>query len=164
VAKLIAGSDEFRALAGLQMQSAVSARARHPVVHLELQTGNMPRACAFYSRLFGWTPEQVHTSAGNYQAVDMGGLSGGVVECEADRAAWLPYVEVDDVAAVTDHAVSLGAGVVLTPREGPAGWRSVIVAPAGAAIALWQPKPHLLPGGSLGRSGHPRTKDERNTR
>jgi predicted enzyme related to lactoylglutathione lyase len=30
--------------------------------------------------------------------------------------------------------------VVLEPREGPAGWRSVIAAPAGAEIALWQPK------------------------
>jgi predicted enzyme related to lactoylglutathione lyase len=30
--------------------------------------------------------------------------------------------------------------VLLEPREGPAGWRSVVSAPAGAEVALWQPK------------------------
>ena len=30
------------------------------LVHLELHTGDLARACAFYSRLCGWTPEQVH--------------------------------------------------------------------------------------------------------
>ena len=32
------------------------------------------------------------------------------------------------------------AGVVLEPREGPAGWRSVVAAPAAGEIAFWQPK------------------------
>jgi predicted enzyme related to lactoylglutathione lyase len=135
----------------------MSAPARHPVVHLELHTGNLPRACAFYSTLLGWITERIHTSAGTYQALEMGGLSGGIVECEADRAAWLPYVEVDDITAAADRAASLGASILLTPREGPAGWRSVIVAPAGAQIALWQPKARFLPGDSPGRAPHPRT-------
>jgi predicted enzyme related to lactoylglutathione lyase len=30
--------------------------------------------------------------------------------------------------------------VILEPREGPAGWRSVVAAPSGAEVALWQPK------------------------
>jgi hypothetical protein len=30
--------------------------------------------------------------------------------------------------------------VKLEPREGPAGWRSVIATPAGAEIAFWQQK------------------------
>jgi predicted enzyme related to lactoylglutathione lyase len=30
--------------------------------------------------------------------------------------------------------------VVLEPREGPVGWRSILDAPSGARIALWQPK------------------------
>ena len=37
--------------------------------------------------------------------------------------------------------LALGASVLLEPREGPAGWRSVVAAPASAEIALWQPKP-----------------------
>jgi len=30
--------------------------------------------------------------------------------------------------------------VLFEPHEGPAGWRSVVSTPAGAEIALWQPK------------------------
>jgi hypothetical protein len=30
--------------------------------------------------------------------------------------------------------------VLLEPREGPAGWRSVITEPAGGEVALWQRK------------------------
>jgi hypothetical protein len=28
----------------------------------------------------------------------------------------------------------------MEPREGPAGWRSVVASPAGAEIAFWQQK------------------------
>jgi len=41
---------------------------------------------------------------------------------------------------MTERARLLGATVLLEPREGPAGWRSVVAAPAGAELALWQPK------------------------
>ena len=34
----------------------------------------------------------------------------------------------------------LGASVLLAPREGPAGWRSVVATPDGGEIAFWQPK------------------------
>ena len=34
----------------------------------------------------------------------------------------------------------LGAAVPVEPREGPAGWRSVVTTPAAGEIALWQPK------------------------
>jgi predicted enzyme related to lactoylglutathione lyase len=113
----------------------------NPVVHLELQTGNLPRACGFYTRLFGWRVERIDVGAAPYFALELGdGVEGGVVEREAERALWLPYVEVADVAWFTDRARLLGASVSLEPREGPAGWRSVVSAPAGADIALWQPK------------------------
>jgi predicted enzyme related to lactoylglutathione lyase len=52
----------------------------------------------------------------------------------------LPYVEVDDVQHVTTAARELGAAVLLEPREGPAGWRSVVAEPAGGQVALWQSK------------------------
>jgi predicted enzyme related to lactoylglutathione lyase len=47
---------------------------------------------------------------------------------------------VAGIGEVTERAGELGASVLLEPREGPAGWRSVVAAPAGAEIALWQPK------------------------
>jgi predicted enzyme related to lactoylglutathione lyase len=114
---------------------------RSPLVHLELQTGNLPRAVAFYTRLFGWRTERIEVPCGSYLALDLGdGIEGGVVEREAVGAVWLPYVEVPDLAAAVGRARALGASVLLEPREGPAGWRSVIAAPAGGEVALWQSK------------------------
>ena len=112
-----------------------------PVVHLELHTGNLPAARAFYTELFDWRAERIDLSRGSYQALDLGGgLEGGVVECGVERALWLPYVEVADVTATTQRAQALGASVLLEPREGPVGWRSVLRAGSGAEFALWQPK------------------------
>jgi predicted enzyme related to lactoylglutathione lyase len=113
----------------------------HPVVHLELHTGNLPRACAFYTQLFGWRAERIAVGESSYLALGLGQeLEGGVVESDTERSLWLPYVEVDDIAHATERARELGATVALEPREGPAGWRAVIAAPAGAGVALWQPK------------------------
>ena len=113
----------------------------NPVVHLELHTGDMARAGAFYAGLCGWRPQRIDAGGGTYWALDLGGgFGGGIVECETHRPLWLPYVEVTDVAEVTERARVLGASVLLEPREGPAGWRSVVAAPAGGEMGFWQPK------------------------
>ena len=110
-------------------------------MHLELQTGDREGATAFYSGLCGWRPHAVDTGAGTYWSVGLSeGVGGGMVECATKRPLWLPYVEVQDIAEVTERARQMGARVALDPREGPVGWRSVIATPAGAEIALWQPK------------------------
>src|SRR5467141_1609659 len=96
-----------------------------PVVHLELHTGDLQRASAFYTRLCDWRPERIDAGCGSYPALGLGGPGGGMVECPTPRPLWLPYVEVADIAGVTRRASRLGASVVLPPREGPAGWRSV---------------------------------------
>jgi predicted enzyme related to lactoylglutathione lyase len=113
----------------------------HPVVHLELHTGDLPRACAFYAGLFGWRPERVEAGSASYFALELGGgLGGGVVECGTPRSLWLPYVEVEHIDEATERARDFGASVLLEPREGPAGWRSVVATPAGGEVAFWQPK------------------------
>jgi predicted enzyme related to lactoylglutathione lyase len=112
-----------------------------PVVHLELHTGDLPRARDFYTELCGWRPERIHARCGSYLALELGrGLGGGMVECGTEHPLWLPYVEVAEIAAATERARTAGASVLLDPREGPAGWRSVVGTPAGGEIALWQPK------------------------
>jgi uncharacterized protein len=114
----------------------------NPVVHLELHTADLPGARAFYAGLCGWRPEQITVASGSYLALEMGGgFDGGIVECAARRPLWLPYVEVPDVAEATESARRLGAKVLLEPREGPAGWRGVVGAPAAGELAFWQPKP-----------------------
>ena len=123
------------------MLKTMRPAAAKPLVHLELHTGDLPQARAFYGELFGWHPERIEAGGGSYLALDMGGqVGGGIVECAAERPLWLPYVQVPEIRAATDHARILGAAVKLEPREGPAGWRSVITTPAGAEIAFWQQK------------------------
>ena len=113
----------------------------NPVVHLELHTANLPRGCAFYTGLFGWRAERIRVGPASYLSLALAAsIDGGIVECERERPLWLPYVEVAHVAEATERARLLGATVLLEPREGPGGWRSVVAAPAAAEIALWQPK------------------------
>jgi len=107
------------------------------LVHLELHTSDRVAARSLYRELLGW---RAATVAGSYLAFELGDVGGGIVECGTDRSLWLPYVEVDDVAAFTARAQRLGAKVLLEPREGPAGWRSVVATTAGGELAMWQPK------------------------
>lgn len=115
--------------------------ASTPVVHLELHTSDPAAARAFFTAVCGWRQERIDTRYGSYHALELGrGLGGGVVECSTERALWVPYVEVASVDTATERARGLGAAVLLEPREGPAGWRSVVAAGAGGEIAFWQPK------------------------
>ncbi|MDX6657681.1 MAG: uncharacterized protein QOH62_2474 [Solirubrobacteraceae bacterium] len=115
-------------------------RASNPVVHLELHTGDLPSARAFYEGLCGWRSERIEAGGGSYLAFADTGVSRGIVECETSQPMWLPYVGVADISAATDCARRLGAAVLLEPREGPVGWRSVVSTAAGAQLAFWQPK------------------------
>jgi hypothetical protein len=111
------------------------------VVHLELHTHDLETASRFYADLLRWQTEEITCHSGSYHALLLGdALDGGIVECGAPRACWLPYVSVDGIRATTDRARGLGASVLLEPREGPGGWRSVVSTPAGGEIALWEQK------------------------
>ena len=120
----------------------------NPVVHRELHTGDLPQARALYAELCGWQPEWIETRSGSYLSLELGdGVGGGIVECGTRRPRWLPYVEVTEIGAATKRARELGASVLLEPREGPAGWRSVIATSLGGELAFWQPK-HRQNGGA----------------
>jgi uncharacterized protein len=111
------------------------------VVHLELHTSDQVRAAAFYAELLHWRTEVVRAAAGTYLSLDTGPhLGGGVVECTTRRPLWLPYVEVDGIVESTERARQLGAVVLLEPRAGPSGWRSVVSSPEAGEVALWEPK------------------------
>jgi hypothetical protein len=112
-----------------------------PLVHLELHTGDLAGARDFYAGLCGWRAEQIHTGHGQYLAMEWGGgVGGGIVECAVEQPLWLPYLQVPEIVAATTRARALGASVLLGPREGPAGWRSVIRTPGAGELAFWQPK------------------------
>ena len=119
----------------------MTQRPCHPVVHLELHTADEAGAVRFYSELCGWSRRRIEAAGRSYTALETGGaVGGGVVECSTPRSLWLPYVEVAAIGAATERATELGARVLLEPREGPAGWRSVVRTPTAGEIALWQSK------------------------
>ena len=125
----------------------MSARQPTRLVHLELHTHDLSGASAFYGRLLGWRTEPIVVRSGSYLALRLGGgLDGGIVECGARHATWLPYVEVEEIETMTERGRRLGAAVLLEPREGPAGWRSVLASREGGEIALGQPQQRFVRG------------------
>ena len=71
------------------------------------------------------------------------GPGGGMMKHPIPGApsAWLAYVQVDDLAASTAKAKSLGAQVMKDITEVPdMGHFSILIDPTGAPIALWQSK------------------------
>ena len=117
------------------------------LVHLELHTHDLFGASRFCRELLGWGTERLDCRSGSYHGLALGGtLDGGIVECSVRRPIWLPYVEVKQIDATTQRGRELGAVVLLEPREGPAGWRSVLATSECGEIALWQPKGRLAGG------------------
>ena len=117
----------------------------NPFVHVELNTTDVAKAKAFYSKLFDWQLEDVPMGPdGNYTMIKVGeGTGGGLMKhpMPGVPSFWLSYVLVDDIGAATKKAKSLGATVVKDVTEVMgAGWLSIIADPTGAALGLWKPK------------------------
>jgi predicted enzyme related to lactoylglutathione lyase len=111
------------------------------VIHLELHTGDLAGAVAFYGQLLGWRPERIRAGDGSYLTLGVGDrVGGGIVECDAEHPLWVPHVVVPDVQGTTNRAERLGSEILIDPREGPHGTRSVISAPHGGDLGFFQPK------------------------
>jgi hypothetical protein len=107
------------------------------IVHLRLHTGDEPaplllRAAAAAGRDVEATTARTALAFGfdDSAAASSNGTK---------RAQWLP---TSRSTASTGHRArqGLGARCALSPREGPAGWRSVVRSRSGAEVALWQQK------------------------
>jgi predicted enzyme related to lactoylglutathione lyase len=117
----------------------------NPFVHVELSTTDVEKAKAFYGKLFAWTLEDVPMGDMTYTMIKPGsGTGGGMLKQPVPGApsTWLAYVEVDDIAAATAKAKSLGATIMKDVTEVMgSGWFSILVDPTGAHLGLWKPKP-----------------------
>lgn len=118
----------------------------NPFVHVELNTSDVEKAKAFYSKLFQWQLEDVPNTAvptGEYTMIKVGkGTGGGIMkQIPGGPAGWLAYVEVDDIRAATKKAKSLGGEVMKDVTEVmEMGWLSIIQDPTGTVLGLWQSK------------------------
>ncbi len=111
-------------------------------VHIELKTQDLEKSKKFYTSMFDWKLQEIPGM--DYTIINVGeGTGGGIMKKPVPDIPdnWLPYILVDDVAASTKKAQTLGATVVKDVTEVPGmGWFSVIIDLTGAAFGLWQPK------------------------
>ena len=136
----------------------------NPFVHVELSTTDLGAAKTFYQALFDWKLDDVDMGGGShYTMINVGeGTGGGMMTHPMPGApsAWLPYVLVDDIAAATAKAKSLGATVIRDVMEVMgAGSLSIIKDPTGPCSGCGSPRRVDRPGRSARRWG--RTVDWR---
>ena len=115
----------------------------NPFVHIELTTQDLAKAKKFYSALFDWQLTDMPMGEGkSYTMINVGDGTGGGMMSAPDPGIpphWLPYVAVDDLAASTAKAKSLGATMIMEniPVQ-DYGRFTIFKDPTGALIAMWQ--------------------------
>ena len=116
----------------------------NPFCHVELSTDNVSKAREFYGKVFDWKFEEAPSPVpgGVYTHVKVGdGTGGGLMKKMMPEApnAWLPYVLVDSVDAVTRRARELGAKIAVEKISVPKmGAFAVLVDPGGTPIGVWE--------------------------
>jgi len=99
-------------------------------------------ALSFYASLVGYDSAVSETKAGiEYHVLKRQRSRGGLFQIPVGHddiePNWLPYVKVDDPAALASRAESLGGKVLIAPRpEVRNGTLAVVSDPTGAALAL----------------------------
>lgn len=107
----------------------------------ELMTTDIEAAKIFYTKLFGWTTEDMPMEGGTYTVVKVkdkgrGGIMNMPPDAQGMPPMWGVYVTVNDVDATAKKAQELGGKVIMPPKDIPdVGRFCVIQDPQGATIA-----------------------------
>ncbi|HUI30363.1 MAG TPA: VOC family protein [Candidatus Acidoferrales bacterium] len=108
-----------------------------PVTHFEVNAKDAARVREFFSSLFGWKIEMDPSM--NYGMVNTGvkmGINGGIGQAMGPGASVTFYVQVEDVQAHIDKAVSLGGRVVVPLTDAGMVTFAQIADPEGNVIGL----------------------------
>lgn len=128
----------------------------NPVVHFEIHGPDREGLQKFYGELFGWHIQDMGEM--NYGMVDThggAGINGGITTSQDGRPNQIFYVEVPDVGAGLQKAVSLGATKLMDVMDIPGGPTIAVFADkAGNAIGLVGP-PDGEPQGVSDGEGKP---------
>jgi hypothetical protein len=113
------------------------------VIWADLVTPDLAAAQRFYSGLFGWTFQTIHTGDSDYAVALLGGrpiaglLQRPMPAGEKRQPAWLTFIAVRDVDAAKGVAVRHGAKVLAEPRTyAGRGRQAVFSDPEGAVFAV----------------------------
>ena len=98
-------------------------------------------AAGFYHGLVGWNAEKRDSRAGaEHLVVSAGGFSRAgitILPPGATQPGWLPYVQVENVAATLKRVTSAGGKILVPPNPDVLGGRLAIIAdPQGGAIGV----------------------------
>jgi predicted enzyme related to lactoylglutathione lyase len=114
----------------------------NPFVHMELMSTDLGKARTFYGKLFDWELEDMSGGDMEYTLIKVGdGTGGGLMNNPIPNAPsmWVPYVLVDNLAAATKKATSLGATLMKDTTEVPGmGSFTIVTDPTGGMLGLWQ--------------------------
>ncbi|MGB8330141.1 MAG: VOC family protein [Polyangiales bacterium] len=118
----------------------------------ELLANHADRALAFYEAAFGYRSEPPKKDPdSDYRVLWSGGEPrAGIMKnpFEKTRSVWIPYVRVEDPAALAERVPALGGRVIVAPHpDVRAGTLALVVDPTGAPIALqkWSPEEGVRP-------------------
>jgi predicted enzyme related to lactoylglutathione lyase/quinol monooxygenase YgiN len=121
-----------------------AATNRHPAVMFEVIANDQSRLERFYKEVFGWT-YQIGTGGFAYVKFPAMSLSllGGIGQANPGEPGFSPghsfYLQVDDVAAALQRALSAG-GTALMPPTSIDGYRFAMVRdPEGNSLGLIEP-------------------------
>ncbi len=125
-------------------------------VWYELITGDPAAAEDFYAKVVGWTIVDSSITGVRYSLARVGerpvaGLMGFPPDVPNPKPAWLAYILVDDVDAMTERVKQAGGAIYRAPDDIPrVGRFSVVADPQGAVFMLFRgegtPPPELEPG------------------
>ncbi len=113
----------------------------HTWIWHELLANHADRAVAFYEAAFGYQtgPLEAKPNTEYRVLISAGAPRAGIMNnpFESTRSIWIPYLRVEDPAALAERASALGGTVVLAPDPNLRnGNLALILDPTGAPIAL----------------------------
>jgi predicted enzyme related to lactoylglutathione lyase len=111
-------------------------------VWFEHLSNDIPKARAFYEKLFGWNTEMMSVPGGDpYPIIHNGeaGIGGYAQAPAGSPPQWLSYLSVSDVDASYKAALAAGAKSLMAPMDyGSAGRAATVADPTGGVFSLWR--------------------------
>jgi predicted enzyme related to lactoylglutathione lyase len=123
-----------------QGDPVVREPARHRWLWTELISNEPELAVAFYRAVFRYDPVAIPDTSGSFRLLGPGGKPcAGISKNPFTEtpSTWVPFVRVDDPAAMCRKAAGLGGRVVIEPKDTLRhGTLALILDPSGAPVAL----------------------------
>ena len=112
-----------------------------PVVHFEIGCRDIAKTAEFFSRLFGWSAQEMGPAAAMINTGSERGIQGHISSLGHEPYNYTTfYVQVGDVQAYLDKAAGLGGKTLVPPVDIPTGTFAWFADPEGNTIGLWKPK------------------------